>query len=191
VCHNSFIYKPWLIDRCAIADSCVSHDQLVFVPCLIHRCTMTHSYVCHDLFICVPLPTHVCAMTHPQCHDCSIGVPRLICMCTITHSYVCNYHSCVCQDFFIHMSWLSTHSEIVQATAAEEASSAHQRVETCTRVTWLVLVWCDSFPRVIWLKQVCYDSFMRIPWLSVRSVRPSRRLQLRRCTGASRQDVVE
>jgi len=45
VCHNSFMYVPWLIHICYVTHSLACTDPIVYVPWLIHRCTMTDSVV--------------------------------------------------------------------------------------------------------------------------------------------------
>jgi len=98
MCHDSFIYVPWLID--------VMYD--IPLPHMKH-CTMTHSYMCRDSFIYVPWLVHICAMTH-RCnvwhtfvahaslhHDSFICVPWLIRMCAMTHR--CNiWHTFIAHE---------------------------------------------------------------------------------------------
>jgi len=88
ICHDSFIYVPWLMymwhdlgadalpfklhSREVWRIQCVRHDSFMHVPRLIQMCAMTlvltfypAKYILkrHGAFVCVPWIIHTCAMT--------------------------------------------------------------------------------------------------------------------------------
>jgi len=128
MCHDSFIFVPWLIQMCAMTHSNVCRDV----------CEMKHSYdrgrcgaQCrqeHSSYMCHKTLTHMCAMTHPYaCHDSFRYATGLIYLChdkircatwlirdtrrrvQVTHMdswHMCHMiHSYVFHDSFISVPW--------------------------------------------------------------------------------------
>jgi len=158
---------------CDMTHSCVWHGSFLCVTWLIHICDVTLSYVwrvswpsrveafacvtqriCatwlilmwHDSFECVTWLILMCDMTHSHVwHDLTISVTGLFHICDMPHDYV----------------------EAFTCQARNICDMTH------SYVTWLILMWHDSFVLVTWLVVMCdtahfhawHDSFISVTWL--------------------------
>jgi len=156
VCHDSFIYAPWLIYICTMTHSYAHHDSFICETWLCHTCVMTNSYVHHDSFICASWLIHMCT------------IPSLIHVCTVTHSYVRH-------DSFIRAPWLGyvsamTHSynwwdvwDMVHIWISHDT----RMTKSCLTYEWvMVRIWMSHDEMFeIWFIHTWQDPLTCVPWL--------------------------
>jgi len=162
VCHDSFIYAPWLMhtramthlytwnDSCPMTPSYLWHDAFIHVTWLNYP-TSTHLYMWHDSFIHVTWFIHTCNMTQLPNMDPFIYVTWLLHTCDMTHWYT--WH-----DSFIHVTWRiytcdMTHSCMWHDSLIHVTRLIHTRDDLFIHVTWPVFT--RAYIHMTWLTHTC------------------------------------